>query len=214
MRSDAAEPGGTDARGPLLATVGYLLVVAVTPPRFVAGLAVEAGLLAVVVAATRVRVIELLGRWVRFLPALVFLAALIAPSHPDRARVGGWALATIIILKNSLAFLAMMTLAQVAPFPRILTAMRRLGLPPVLVSTLRFMDRQTHLLADDLGRMLQARRARSFRRPGWHDAAMLGGLVGMLFLRSLERGERVHAAMLARGWDGEMPSLDDGADPR
>jgi cobalt/nickel transport system permease protein len=29
--------------------------------------------------------------------------------------------------------------------------------------------------------------------------------VGSLFLRSYERGERVHLAMLARGWNGAMP---------
>jgi cobalt/nickel transport system permease protein len=32
---------------------------------------------------------------------------------------------------------------------------------------------------------------------------------GVLFVRSYERGERVHQAMLARGYAGEMPSLDD-----
>jgi cobalt/nickel transport system permease protein len=32
-------------------------------------------------------------------------------------------------------------------------------------------------------------------------------MVGSLFLRALERSERVHAAMLARGYKGQMPSL-------
>jgi len=33
-------------------------------------------------------------------------------------------------------------------------------------------------------------------------------MLGMLLLRSLERAERVHSAMLARGWDGNFRSLD------
>ena len=32
---------------------------------------------------------------------------------------------------------------------------------------------------------------------------------GSLFIRSYERGERVHLAMLSRGYDGQMPQLDD-----
>jgi len=59
--------------------------------------------------------------------------------------------------------------------------------------------------------MVQARRSRSFRRSGRLDFGLLTGLIGMLFLRSFERGERVHAAMLARGWDGTARTLD-GAD--
>ncbi len=33
--------------------------------------------------------------------------------------------------------------------------------------------------------------------------------VGTLFIRSYERGERVHLAMVSRGWTGEMPALSD-----
>ncbi len=80
----------------------------------------------------------------------------------------------------------------------------------VLVATLHFMSRYVHVLLDELGRMIQARRSRSFRRSG-PDWGLLTGLIGVLFLRSMERGERVHAAMLARGWDGTIRTLD-GAD--
>jgi cobalt/nickel transport system permease protein len=33
-------------------------------------------------------------------------------------------------------------------------------------------------------------------------------MVGSLFLRSLERSERVYAAMLSRGYDGELRTLE------
>lgn len=38
---------------------------------------------------------------------------------------------------------------------------------------------------------------------------MLAKSVGALFLRSYERGERVHLAMVSRGYDGRMPVLHD-----
>lgn len=114
-----------------------------------------------------------------------------------------------ILIKNSLAFGAMLTLAAVTPFHKLVTAMRRLGVPPMLVATLQFMYRYLHVLTEELDRMVLARRARTFRRTGRLDWGLLTGLIGVLFLRALERGERVHAAMLARGWDGTLRTLDD-----
>ena len=101
--------------------------------------------------------------------------------------------ALAIVAKNSLAFLAMMVLVHVTPFRTLLAAMGRLGLPALIVSTLQFMERQIHILGDELRRMVQARRSRTFRKSGRLDFVRLTGLIGMLFLRSFERGERVHA---------------------
>ena len=210
---EGAGPGRLDPRATLLATMAYVIAVVATPPGAWAWMAIEAALLIATVAAARVTPIGLLARWVRFLPALLFLAAMVAVGHPARATMGWGLVAGSIVFKNSLAFLAMMVLARVTPFRDMLAAMARLGVPALLVSTLRFMERQAHILSDDLRRMLLARRARSFRRPGRLDVAMLAGLIGLLFIRSLERGERVHEAMLARGWDGTTRTLD-GADDR
>ena len=82
-------------------------------------------------------------------------------------------------------------------------------MPPVLVATLQFMERYRHVLVEELDRMATARRARTFGRRGMLSWSLLGGLIGMLFLRTFERAERVHDAMIARGWDGTIRSLDD-----
>jgi cobalt/nickel transport system permease protein len=43
--------------------------------------------------------------------------------------------------------------------------------------------------------------------PRWiSQARPIASSAGALFVRSYERGERVHAAMLARGFTGEMPT--------
>ena len=62
---------------------------------------------------------------------------------------------------------------------------------------------------NELDRMATARRARTFNRRDSLAWSLLTGLIGMLFLRTFERAERVHGAMLARGWDGAIRSLDD-----
>ncbi len=48
-----------------------------------------------------------------------------------------------------------------------------------------------------------------FRRRWSLSWSLLGGLIGMHFLRTFERAERVHGAMIARGWSGVIRNLDD-----
>jgi cobalt/nickel transport system permease protein len=202
-----------DPRWKLVATVAYVVGVVATPPGSWRVLAAEGLALAFAIGLSGVPPRDLIRRWLGFLALVGFLAAMVAPGHPDRDRLGLAAVTLAIVAKNSLAFLAMMVLVHVTPFRTLLAAMGRLGLPPLIVSTLQFMERQVHILVDELGRMVQARRSRSFRRSGRLDFGLLTGLIGMLFLRSFERGERVHAAMLARGWDGTARTLDGADDP-
>jgi cobalt/nickel transport system permease protein len=202
-----------DPRVKLVATVAYVVGVEATPPGSWRVLAAEGLALAFALGLSGLPPWPLIRRWLGFLVLVGFLAAMVAPGHPARRELGVVAVVLAIVAKNSLAFLAMMVLVGVTPFRNLLAAMGRLGLPTLIVSTLQFMERQVHILGDELGRMVQARRSRTFRRSGRLDFALLAGLIGMLFLRSFERGERVHAAMLARGWDGTVRTLD-GADDR
>lgn len=118
-----------------------------------------------------------------------------------------------LILRSWIAVQAAIQLTAVTPFPDVLWALGALRLPPMLVATIGFMYRYFFVLADETARMLRARTARAANPEGgrgpspvWH-ARVAGNMVGSLFLRALERSERVHAAMLARGYDGRMVSL-------
>ena len=202
-----------DARLKLMAAMAFIIAVVLTPIGWWRALAAEALALAVVLAISGIRPGEVARRWLGFAPLVAFLALVIAPGHPSRALLGYWPVVGAIVAKNSLAFGAIVVLSGVTPFAQLLDGMRRLGVPSVLVATLHFMVRYVRVLGDELGRMVQARRARSFRRSGL-DYGILTGLIGVLFVRAMERGERVHAAMLARGWDGTIRTLDDEAPGR
>ena len=217
MRLDFGATGSRGAIGPvarvdprvrLLVAVAYVVAVVLTPPTAWRALVGEGLALAFVVGWAGADPMALARRWLGFLPLVGFLALMVAPGHPGRAELGWAGVAAAILAKNSLALGAMATLALVTPFVLILAAMGQLGVPAVLVSTLRFMDRQAQILGDERTRMVQARRCRTFRRSGRLGFGVLAGLIGMLLLRSFERGERVHAAMLARGWDGTVRTLD------
>ncbi len=138
-----------------------------------------------------------------------FLTIMVAPTHPASAEHGMWVITATLLVKNSLAFVAMLVLSGTTPFPRLLHALRKLRVPLVLVATLQFMERYRHVLMEELSRMATAREARSFHGRGSLAWGLLTGMIGMLFLRTFERAERVHGAMIARGWDGVIRSLDD-----
>jgi cobalt/nickel transport system permease protein len=202
-----------DPRAKLLGTLLFVVAVVATPVGGWRLLAGEGLVLALAVGLSGVPPGELFRRWLGFAALVGALGGLVALSHPRRDELGTLGVAATIVAKNSLAFLAMLLLANVTPFRRLLVALRRLGGPPVLVATLQFMYRYLYVLTDELERMAQARRARTFRRRGRSAVGLRASLIGVLFLRAFERGERVHAAMVARGWDGTIRTLD-GADTR
>jgi cobalt/nickel transport system permease protein len=198
-----------DARVKIAATLVYVLAVVATPLGAWRALTIEALLLAFVVGVSGVPPRALVVRWFGFFALFGFLTMMVAPARPERAQYGVAVVAASLIVKDALAFVATILLVQVTAFPALLVGLRRLRVPATLVATLQFMYRYAFVLTDELDRMVVARRARSFRRSARFDWGMASSLIGVLFLRAFERGERVHAAMLARGWDGTPRALDD-----
>jgi cobalt/nickel transport system permease protein len=198
-----------DARIKLVFAVGFVVLVVAAPIGHWRLLGLLGLVLAFLIGLSGTSLPTLLLRWTGFAFLVGFLAALIAPGLPARAQHGLFTVFLSILIKNSLAFLMMLVLAALASWGELLRAMRRLGIPRVLVATLEFMERYLHVLGDELGRMTNAHRARSFHSSAILSWRVLPGTIGMLLLRSFERSERVHAAMTARGWDGTIRSLGD-----
>jgi cobalt/nickel transport system permease protein len=118
-----------------------------------------------------------------------------------------------ILIRSWLAVQVAILLTATTRFSDLLWALHTLRFPRLLVSTIGFMYRYIFVLADEALRLMRARAARSARvagapRPSWMwQGKVAGSMVGSLFLRALERSERVYAAMLARGYDGQVRVL-------
>ncbi|MCP4536548.1 MAG: cobalt ECF transporter T component CbiQ [Chloroflexi bacterium] len=118
-----------------------------------------------------------------------------------------------IVLKSWLSVQMAVVMTASTPFPALLQAMRSLRLPQVLVTTFGFAYRYIFVIGDEVLRLMRARTARSGARDGKGGGSILwrarvtGGMAGSLFLRSIERSERIYDAMVARGYDGETRSL-------
>lgn len=122
----------------------------------------------------------------------------------------GWDLMLQIMFRGCLAFIVSLWLVNVMPFEQLLITLRRLKVPAVVVAILAFMYRYVFVVWDELDKMRTARKARNFSCGSlWFRWKTLSQMIGMLLIRSLNRAERIHGAMLSRGWDGEVRWLDD-----
>lgn len=98
-------------------------------------------------------------------------------------------------------------LVSVTPYSSVLAAASELGAPDLLVQTASLVYRYLHVLRERAAAMTASALARGWSARTPDRFAVGGSMLGALLLRSLDRGERVHRAMLARGYTGRMPRL-------
>jgi cobalt/nickel transport system permease protein len=112
-----------------------------------------------------------------------------------------------VTAKSTISVLAVILLSSTTPFPELVKGMEKLHLPELLATLLSFMYRYIFVLTDEVQRMRRARDSRGWSGKWLWQAKTIGHMVATLFLRSYERGERVYAAMLARGFDGTVHTV-------
>jgi cobalt/nickel transport system permease protein len=207
-----------DARAKLAAVLGYTVVLISFGRYAVADLAPMAVLPLALLWFGRVPVWFALRR-VAILSPFILMLVLMSPIY-DRAGhavtfgpwhgtvSGGWLTAADIAIKFAFGVLALTALMCTTRFSLLLEAMRRLGLPQVVVMQLGFLYRYIFVLIDEA---MRVRRARDFRgaslAPVGRRLAAAGGVIGTLFVRTLDRSQRIALAMAARGYRGEPRNL-------
>jgi cobalt/nickel transport system permease protein len=110
--------------------------------------------------------------------------------------------------KAILGTLSAVILGATTSFPDVLHALERLKAPKLLILIAAFMYRYLFTIIDEVQRMRAALAARGYAPKHALQAQAIGRVATALFLRTYERAERVHLAMLARGWRQNMPRLD------
>lgn len=122
-------------------------------------------------------------------------------SVSSAGALAGWN----ILVKGTLGVLVSLTLAGTTPQRDLLLGLHRLRVPSLLITIATLMLRYVEVIVDEARRMRVARICRGHDpRFLWQVGATARG-IGTLFIRSYERGERVHVAMVSRGWSGVLP---------
>jgi len=121
---------------------------------------------------------------------------------------GGWVTATSLVIRFVLGMGALIGLASTTRFPELLKGLEQMHVPRILITQLRFLYRYLFVLVDEAMHMRRARQARDAGRgPVLGRWRAGGGQIGVLFLRTLESAERMHLAMIGRGYDGTIRLL-------
>jgi cobalt/nickel transport system permease protein len=197
----------------IVGLLAFVLVVVATPREWFLAYAFYLVVLAGVIAVSRVPFGYLLPRLVVELPFVVFAVLLPFIAHGPQVQVLGLSLsepgllaAWGLLAKGTLGVLASLTLAATTEPDDLLRGLQRLRLPDLLVQIMGFMIRYLDVVTGDLKRMLTAMRSRGCDPRSPRHWPALAKALGALFVRSYERGERVHLAMLSRGYTGRLPS--------
>lgn len=190
----------------LVVLVGFTLVVVATPPQAYAAFAAYAVTLGLAVLVSRVPPLFIGARMLIELPFVVFALALpFVATGPSTEVLGvtvsepGLVAGTALLVKGTLGVGAALLLAATTEAHHVVRGLERLRLPGQLVQIMAFMVRYLDVVGSDLGRMRVALASRGFRARDPRHWPVLARAVGTLFIRSYERGERVHVAMLSRG---------------
>ncbi|MEU2283113.1 cobalt ECF transporter T component CbiQ [Streptomyces sp. NPDC013178] len=200
----------------LAATFAFVVVVVSTPREAVWAFGLYAALLGLVAFHARVPAGFLLKRLLIEVPFVAFAVLMPFVAQGERVDVLGVSLsvnglwgAWNVLAKGTLGVAASVLLAATTELREVLLGLQRLKLPPLLVQIASFMIRYGDVITDEMRRMRIARESRGFEARGVRHWGVLAKTAGALFIRSYERGERVHLAMVSRGYAGAMPVIDE-----
>lgn len=199
-----------DARAKIAVTLFYLLAMLSVPLRDLSDLLLFLLYPILTAALCEIRYGILLRRSLFVVP----FAACIALFNPifDRqiaffigrvAITEGWISFISIIVRGLLSVQVALLLIYSTGFHGICRNLQRMGMPSLLAVQLLFVYRYLFVLLNEVLSMSRARDARSYGRRSY-TLKLWSVMIGQLLLRTYARAERIHAAMLSRGFTGRI----------
>jgi cobalt/nickel transport system permease protein len=208
-----------DVRCKIVTILGYSFMIASLGRLMPALVAVAVSLVVLVIArASLAKVLMRLLAIAGFVGMFFVVMPLTAPVHPGDTVVvfgglewlgfnlRGLQVAATIAAKAVAITLLMEPLLSTAPLPVTLHGLSRLGAPEVIGQMVLLSYRYLHVFRHEARRMSSGMQVRGFRkRTDLTTLRAVANFLGMLFVRSFERTERVFDAMRARGYRGRFP---------
>lgn len=205
-----------DPRVKILGVAAFAVVTAVSSHTPALGLSLlfGAGALAAARLNPRKVVIRLAA-----VNGFVLLLWVFLPFTTPGEDVGGWGwftvrregllLALAITLKANAIVAATIALLGTSTVFDLVHGIIHLGAPQKLVQLFFFCYRYISVIHEEYLRLRISMRVRCFRpRSNLHTYRSLAYLLGMLFVRSVDRSERIYQAMILRGFTGTFWTLD------
>ena len=182
----------------------FVLSVVLTDPASVLPFFLYGTLLFLFIVLSRIPFWFIFKKSLTVIPFVILIAIFI----PFIKRDNGVILFQSIIIKSYLSIVSMIILSTSTRSTDLLKGMERLKVPGIFIMIASFMYRYLFLIVDEMQRMQRAKESRSFgKMERLRLIRTLSNIVGVLFVRSYERAERVYLAMCSRGFSGEIKTL-------
>ena len=196
----------------IIAVLFFVLVVVSTPITYWPAFVIFLALVVSAAIAGKIAIPTLAKRALIEIPFIFFAVLMPFFGTGERYELGplnlyrdGLLAGLSIVAKGTLGVLSAVILSTTTTAREILRGLERLRLPTIMVQIASFMLRYVNVISDEMERMKIARQSRGFDATGVKHWKVIATSAAALFIRSYERGERVHLAMLSRGFDGELP---------
>jgi cobalt/nickel transport system permease protein len=112
--------------------------------------------------------------------------------------------ATVFVMRVATCVSAIVLLFITTPQQVLFKSLRTIGVPKIYVLTLSMTYRYIFMLMDLVREMYIAKKARTIRsRSMFEEQKWVGGRMGYTLIRSLDMSEKVHMAMMSRGFNGD-----------
>lgn len=196
---------GLDPRAKILTLFPLIFFSTSTPPQFLFSFGLYSLYLIVLTAIARIPIKLLIKRFLVALPFIlmvsVYLPFIEQRDLSDPYSSGWWQFWNMVV-KAFIGIYAMSVLTATTRFSGLIQGFARLRAPELLLMLVSFTYRYMFVLVEEAQRMKRARDARAYGGRWIWQAKVVGQMIGTLFLRSYERGERVYLAMCSRGYNG------------
>jgi len=195
-----------DPRTKIITFLLFVVFVITTAPHDYLSFAAYAAVISIVVFLSKVPLSYVFKRVLVIIP-FVLLVAIFLPFANKGPE--GWTIFWNVIIKSFLAVLATIMLSSTTKFHKLLKGFELLKFPKIMIMMLAFMYRYVFILVDEAHRMERARDSRYFGGEYLRQIKIICNIIGLLFIRAYERGERVYQSMSARGFDGNIITMNE-----
>lgn len=197
-----------DPRLKILVALFFVLSILLTNSGNLLEFALYGLIIASLVIISRIPPLFILKRSLMIIPFIVLISLFLLFDRTGlSAEYSGKVLFRGIVIKSYLAIVVLTLLSSTSTFPSLLQGLQRLKISKVFILLLSFMYRYIFILVDEAMRITRGKRSREFGAGKWRQIKSTASLIGILFIRTYERGERVYSAMCSRGFDGTIRTL-------
>jgi len=210
-----------DPRIKLIAFFALVLFIVITPPESFMTFALYGTFIFILILLSKIPIKYVIKRSIIIIP-FVLIIVVFTPFLKKGSILWDYQIGSIkiaityeglimlwnVLIKAYLSLLSMILLMASTRFINLIKAMRCLRLPKLVVMIFSFMYRYLFVLHDELTKMKYAKESRTMGDKRFFRIKVLSNMLGVLFIKSYERGESLYLAMCSRGFDGTIRTLD------